>query len=78
MIAFTKASTGLEAGSPCAGKIGRKEPWGKKTLIAAKIARVMMSPIYILIDRDIFFMVYYVTSAGFFQLDDRILLRIFQ
>ena len=78
MTAFTKASTGLEAGSSFAGKIGRKEPGGKKTLIAAKVARAMMRLIYILTDRDIFFMAYYVTSAGLFQLDNRILLRIFQ
>jgi len=30
MTALTKASTGLEAGSSFAGKIGRKEPWVRK------------------------------------------------
>jgi len=53
MTALSMASTGVEAGSSCSGKIGKKELWGKKTLIATKIARIMMRQIYILTDRDI-------------------------
>ena len=39
MTAFTRASIGFEAGSS-SGRIGRKEPCGKNTLMADRMARV--------------------------------------
>jgi len=42
IAAFARASIGFEAGSVC---VGKKAPCGKKTYIAAKIARVIIRPI---------------------------------
>ena len=59
MTAFARAKIGFGAGSFCDGK---KAPLSKKTLIAERIARIIIRRIYVLFDVDIFLMILFLSS----------------